>query len=192
MTIWRRLESWPFFFLFFGRIQRPLLKKEEREARRSDFQNERLLRLYLSSLRPASKARELFKDVKVYCMFLSYPQSRQTLIGALFDAHRSMNIAHEVDTLGLVQAGFGRDQIFYYLMENSIRFAGCGREWSGHSFAVPGQWQGKFERLKVIGDKKGSRSLERLRENGKLLERLKETVGVPVRHIHYIRNPYDN
>ena len=44
-------------------------------------------RLYLASMPQGSDDRALFDDLKTYCMFLGYPRSGHSLIGALLDAH---------------------------------------------------------------------------------------------------------
>jgi hypothetical protein len=69
--------------------------------------------------------------------------------------------------------------------------AGSGRSWSGYSYRVPSQWQGRVERLRVIGDKKAGTSTRRLGSAPELIERLETTVRVPLRLIQVVRNPYD-
>jgi Sulfotransferase family len=135
---------------------------------------------------------EPFEDVEAYCMFVGYPKSGHSLIGSLLDAHPDAIIAHELDALGYIHAGFGKKQLYHLLLENSQEHASAGRGWSGYSYTVPGQWQGRFRKLRVIGDKKGAKSSWRLDWNPELLDRLREIVGVPVRFVHVIRNPYDN
>jgi hypothetical protein len=44
----------------------------------------------------------------------------------------------------------------------------------------------------VIGDKKGAGTIKRLQDDPALLDRLRETVGDPVKYVHVLRNPYDN
>jgi len=125
-------------------------------------------------------------------MFIGYPFSGHSLIGSLLDAHPEAIIAHELDTLGLIQAGFSKRQIFYLLLHNSRNFASAGRTWMDYSYAVPNQWQGRFTRLRIIGDKKGSASTKRLHYNPDLLQLLRDTIDVRIKFIHVLRNPYDN
>ena len=124
-------------------------------------------------------------------MFIGYARSGHSLIGALLDAHPNMVIADQLDALEYVHAGIGKQQLFELLLHNSQLSAARGRTRGGHSYDVPGQWQGRFTRLNVIGDKKGQRTTIQCRENPKLLNRLKQTVGIPVKILHVIRNPYD-
>jgi Sulfotransferase family len=148
-------------------------------------------RLYARSLVGSRAHRDDFAAVKTYCMFLGYPRSGHSLVGSLLDAHPEVIIAHELDVLKFVAAGFNRNQIFYLLLENSRRRAEGGREYSGYSYEVAGQWQGRYRKLRVIGDKKGGRSSTRLTKKPELLDRMRTTIGVQSKFIHVIRNPYD-
>lgn len=125
-------------------------------------------------------------------MFLGYPRSGHSLLGALLDAHRHAVIAHELHALRHVHAGAGRKRLFSRLCAQSRAFADQGNEWTGYSYSVPGQWQGRVDRLVVIGDKKGGGSAKWLRKHPDSLERLERLVRVPVKLIHMVRNPYDN
>src|SRR5213594_4458109 len=113
-----------------------------------------------------SNSEEIFGDLQTYCMFIGYPMSGHSLIGALLDAHPNIVIAHELDVLRHIEEGFNKRQIYDLLLENSQISAEAGRV-SGrksnvYSYAVPNQWQGRFEKLRVIGDKKGGGSTQRL------------------------------
>jgi hypothetical protein len=136
--------------------------------------------------------RHVFQDVETYCMFIGYPKSGHSLIGSLLDAHPDIVIAHELDALKYLHARFTKRQLYSLLLANSRRFAVTGRHGRHYSYAVPGQWQGKFRHIRIIGDKKGEGSTLRLRANPELLRRLRNVVGVPVKIIHVVRNPYDN
>ena len=151
-----------------------------------------LAKSYLTSSYGAYRDRNLFEDVETYCMFVGYPKSGHSLVGSLLDAHRDAIIAHELDALRYVWLGFNRAQLFHMLLENSKAYASTGRNWNVYSYRVPGQWQGRYEKLRVIGDKKGGISTLRLDSDPDLLKKLKNVVRVPVKFVHVIRNPYDN
>jgi hypothetical protein len=125
-------------------------------------------------------------------MFVGYPRSGHSLVGALLDAHPHMIIAHEADVLKYLRAGFGRRQIYSLLLERSREFAQSGSVWSGYSYKVPNQWNGRFEKLRIIGDKKGGSSTRRLTSHPELLDRLRNTLKMRLKLIHVVRNPYDN
>jgi hypothetical protein len=136
--------------------------------------------------------RRRLRDVRAYCMFIGYPRSGHSLLGSLLDAHPRAVISHELDALGVVARGWGRLALFEAIVSHDGRFTAAGRQWHGYDYRVPGQWQGRFEVIEVIGDKKGGGStLHLMREPG-LLDELRRVVGVPLRMIHHVRNPYDN
>lgn len=133
-----------------------------------------------------------FADVERYVMFLGYPRSGHSLVGALLNAHPEAVIAHELDALEHVGLGIGRERLYEMLLERDRWFTEQGSKWFGYDYRVPGQWQGRYQRLRVIGDKKGGKAAIHLRDRPGLLDELRRVVGVPLRIIHVVRNPYDN
>jgi hypothetical protein len=125
-------------------------------------------------------------------MFVGYPRSGHSLSGSLLDAHPDMVIAHELDALRLVAARVDRDRLFSLILANDRAFTGRGRRWEGYTYEVPGQWQGRVRRLRIIGDKKAGMSAFRLGRRPELLTRLQQVVEVPVHLVHHVRNPFDN
>ena len=139
------------------------------------------------------KFHDIFDDIETFCMFIGYPRSGHTLTGSLLDAHPDAIIAHELDVLKYIEAGFTKKQIFYLILKNSSTFTKAGRKWAKYSYQVPNQWNGRFRKLKVIGDKKGGKSTRRFSKNPKLVESLNSTIDdKKIKLIHVYRNPYDN
>lgn len=151
-----------------------------------------LRNVYLRSWWTGWRTRHILDHIECYCMFAGYPRSGHTLIGALLNAHPEMVIAHELDALGYLHAGFGRRQLFALLLDRDKAHTDGGSRWEGYDYAVPGQCQGQYRTLRVIGDKKGGRSSFRLGAHPELLDRLRRVVGIPLRVIHEVRNPFDN
>ena len=147
-------------------------------------------RLMLGRLR--NKYSASFSRTRAFCLFAGYPRSGHTLIGALLNAHPEMVIAHELNVLTCVKQDYDRDTLFAKLIGRDKWFAARGNVWTGYSYKVPGQWQGRFTELKVIGDKRGGRTSRELYHDPGLLDRLQKTVDIPVRIIHILRNPFDN
>jgi hypothetical protein len=148
--------------------------------------------LHLSSIYGGFSNQAVFEDVETYCMFLGYPRSGHSLIGSLIDAHPNAIIAHELDALMYIKNGFRKSQLFYQILKNSQRFAKTSRVWTGYSYEVSEQWQGRFSSLKVIGDKKGGKSTFHLQSHPNLLSQLRNTVKLDIKYIHVTRNPFDN
>lgn len=138
-----------------------------------------------------AREREAFGAIETYCLFVGYPRSGHSLLGALVDAHPDAVISHEMDALRYVKTGFRRTQLFALILEKSRRDAGDRRS-GAYVQHVPNQWQGRYRTLRVIGDKKGGGTTRMFIEEPELLGRLQRTVGVPVRALHVVRNPYDN
>lgn len=139
-----------------------------------------------------NKNTDLYNDVLTYCMFVGHGRSGHSLVGSLLDAHPDAVISHELDALKYIQAGFSRNQLFDLILENSREFSSSGRKWTGYSYEVQDQWQGRYQRLNVIGDKRGGGSTKRLAKDPRLLIKLKDAIGINVMVINVLRNPYDN
>ena len=153
----------------------------------------RYWRDYLWSRFNAGREKDLFKDVRTYCMFIGYPRSGHSLCGALLNAHPEMMLAHELDALMYVDHGIARDQLYALILKRDRWFT-RQRECKAvdFNFHVPNQWQGRFRQLTVIGDKQGGLSTVRLQKHPHLLARLRRIVQVPLKIIHIVRNPFDN
>jgi len=135
-----------------------------------------------------------FSDVHTFIFFAGIGRSGTTLLGALLDAHPNMVVANQQCVFKYLHpCRFSRQRIFRLLQLNSAQ-AACDN-WRGggdYCYAVPGQWQGRSERIEVIGDKsKSAQSLEWLYSRPGLLRKLAQTVRVRVRILYMIRNPYD-
>jgi sulfotransferase family protein len=150
-----------------------------------------LVGLYATSLLQNRRNAEFFRAIQTYCMFVGYPRTGHSLIGSLLDAHPRIVIAHELDALKLFQRGFSRRQVFHLLLENSRKTAAAGRSHSGYSYEVPNQWQGRFEQLQVLGDKKGATSAMRFYLDPGLLEFVRRKIANELKFVHVMRNPYD-
>lgn len=133
-----------------------------------------------------------FDEIEKYCMFIGYPRSGHTLVGSLLDAHPDVVISHELDALRYLRAGFGKERIFSLILHKDKEFTGKGREWTGYDYSVEDQWQGRYRRLRVIGDKKGGGSSRHLQTRPDIIEKLRETVDLPLKLIHIVRHPLDN
>ncbi len=139
-----------------------------------------------------------FQDLDKFCMFIGHPRSGHTIVGSLLDAHPNIIIAHEQDILEYIERGIREKELYHFLLNNSQQhgknredLANTGKE-KDYSYNVPNQWQGRFQKLKVIGDNKGGATSRRLRQDMSLLETAFNAVNKPIHFIHVIRNPYDN
>jgi len=127
-----------------------------------------------------------------FAMFIAWPRSGHSLLGALLDAHPDMAFAHELHACGWFFENFTRDELFYFCWQNARHHGLMGRRWREHDYTVPGQWQGRVRRLCVLGDKKGGETsliLSRWPDN---LANVRKRLGtVPLKLIHAVRHPLD-
>jgi hypothetical protein len=146
---------------------------------------------YVSSL-VAARRNPSFADLERFCFFIGYARSGHTLVGSMLDAHPDAVIAHELDAVNCVRHHFTRAQVFALLLERDLRFGSMGRQWSGYQYEVPGQYQGRYERLRVLGDKRANSAALQIAKWPELLDRIRRVVKVPIRVVHVTRNPFDN
>jgi hypothetical protein len=144
----------------------------------------------LDAFRPRERAT--FRDVERFCFFIGYSRSGHTLVGTMLNAHPEVVIAHELDAVTFVRHGFRRAQLFPLLVQRDQRFGTQGRTWSGYQYEIPGQFQGRYDTLRVLGDKRARSSVLQIAKQPALLDRLRRVVGVPIRVLHVTRNPFDN
>ena len=135
---------------------------------------------------------ELLNKIEKHCVFIGYPRSEHTLVAALLDAHPNMVISKGVDPLQYVGRGFKLSQIYSLYLTRAQRFVKKGSKSNGYSYFVPNQWNGKFNQLKVIGDKSGDLLSKRLLENPGILDRFLIEYQAKHKFIHVIRNPFDS
>ncbi len=155
-----------------------------------------LAKNYLASYYDCLRDPTAFADVKTFCLFVGHNKSGTSLIGSLLDAHPNVILADEVHALEYVSAGFRRDQLFHILLRGSRREFLKGRvtarRLTPYSYLVPGQWQGRYSTLRVIGDGASGSATQRFAKEPDLLQRVRNAMGaIDVKFIQVIRNPYD-
>jgi hypothetical protein len=133
-----------------------------------------------------------YGQVQQYCQFIGFPRSGHTLVGALLNAHSDAVIGFEANALRQIRKSDDRTALFDRIMRADRRFESLGWRWSGYDYEVQGQWQGRYRRLAVIGDKRGGGSSREIARDPSLLDRLRGTVQVPLRGLVVVRNPFDN
>jgi hypothetical protein len=132
-----------------------------------------------------------FGRVERYCFFLAHSRTGHSLVASLLSAHPDALVSDELGVLDLVDKGFNRSQIFALIWNQDFRRQKRERRKSGYSYAVEGSFQGVHKEPLVIGDAKGGAACLEIKDNPDLVERLRATMGVPIRAIIHLRNPFD-
>ena len=146
--------------------------------------------------------------VQTFVLFVGYPRSGHSILGSMMDAHPHMIIAHELfllDEWWTAQEQTGHDitkQLVFRAIYNNSR-ANAARGWrnslantKGYSLKMQSPWMGRYDgSLRVMGDKSGGNTAYvYMKSANQFVDRysqLKAMVGVPIRVIHVVRNPYD-
>jgi hypothetical protein len=135
--------------------------------------------------------RAEFDRVGRFCLFVGYPRSGHSIVGALLNAHKDAVVSHELNVPPLILGGCTRDELYARILARAYWFNLRGNR-TNHDYRVPNGWQGRFDRLQVIGDKRGGAVTRCLAEHPDFLARVRTLVGVPLRLVHVVRNPFDN
>lgn len=151
-------------------------------------------------------------EVETFLFFVGYPRSGHSIVASLVDAHPDAVIAHEFNLFPkLLQSDMmfrhlldDRSVLYSALYQNSMRQAMWGWRSSDQAYGSKGyklrlnsssSWQGRFRRLRVIGDKSGGMTSRCYHDSpDKFMhayQELEDSVKVPIKVLHVIRNPYD-
>lgn len=150
-------------------------------------------------------SRNDVNSVKKFVFFIGYARSGHSIVASLLDAHPNMIIAHEFNLFRVWTGKEGerlsnRTNLYNKLYRNSYNNAVSGwrnekKKQKGYSLDVHSRWQGKFEKLLVMGDKSGAVTTQMYNHSREIftnvLKKLQVAVGVPIKVIHVVRNPYD-
>ena len=138
------------------------------------------------------------RNIERCILTVGYNRSGSTLVGRLLNAHPEIVFSHELDLLTVSRSPRlsarlgGRGRLVRLILENDRNT----RRWtsyrgSGYPYAVKTGWQGKYSRLRVVGDKDSHVAAERIHQRPELLDSLRHRIGVPIRVLFTFRNPYD-
>ncbi len=134
---------------------------------------------------------ELYKDLQFLCLFIGYPRSGHSVLGALLDGHPDIVITHEFNILSKFRTYRNSIELFDAILDNSKKSAEAGRVSYQYSYRMSDLSQGESEFPKVLGDKMGSKTTLLLDEDFTLIEQLEKFCDLPIRFLHVVRNPFD-
>ena len=134
-----------------------------------------------------------FEGVQAYVMFVGYPRSGHSLVGALLDAHPDAIVAHELDALkylpGRLRSRPALRPAAPPPARPRRRRAGVGL---GLRLCRPHRMAGPVPAAARHRRQEGRAVDPTAPDEPALLDELARTVGVPVKVIHVVRDPYDN
>ncbi len=131
-----------------------------------------------------------FSEVQTFILFVGYPRSGHSLLGALLDAHPHAIVSHELDAIDKLKEGYPQEQLYQAIVDQAKAFKAGGSKWMGYSYQIPGTEQAWSDQLTHIGDKRGGTTSRHLENDWSMLEKI-QSWGVSLKIIHLTRNPFD-
>ena len=146
------------------------------------------------------------KNIKIFLMFIGHPRSGHSIVASVLDAHPHIVVSHELFFMiqwdsRLFNNENAGSMLYSKIYQKSVINAKPGgvriTKKKGYTLAIETSCQGTFDKfIDVIGDKSGSGVTSAyLKNRAQFLahyKKLKEVVGIPIKMVHVIRNPYDN
>jgi len=129
------------------------------------------------------------RTIERYLLLIGYDRAGSSILGHLLDVHPEMAVSQENFTLQYLYAEGGickRGRMIRQILTSKKRFT---KQYRTLKRRYP--WQGRYSHLRVIGDKSSHFSTQMLYNYPGLLDRLRSTMGVPLRVLCTCRNPYD-
>ena len=158
--------------------------------------------------------KNVIDQIEKFVFFVGYPRSGHSIIGSFMDAHPHVAIAHEFMLMkrwkylsddqkesGIVNPYFRNQIHLFNTLYRQCYWDAIGTRSEenakkNYTLDVDYPWQGTYDKyISVIGDKSGGMTTNVFRNSSqrfpRYLSELIETVKVPIRVIHAVRNPYD-
>lgn len=139
---------------------------------------------------PCRTADDPLSSVTGFVLIVGNARSGSSLLGAVLDAHPSAIVANETEGSVNLWRHLTGPEIFHRIYETAARNAAAGRPSEGYRYQI-GPPPGEKPVIRLAGDKTWNPALLMLHGNPRLLPSLEERLGIPVRLVHVIRNPFD-
>lgn len=136
------------------------------------------------------------RNIERFALFIGYHRSGSSFIGAILNSHPEIVISNEAfgyaqDLKNAVSMGKGRIVRRILDHDRLIRKSTSYERIGGYSLAVNTHWQGRYSRLRVIGNKSSDEPTVCLYNWPWALDSLRRQMGVPISVFFTYRNPYD-
>lgn len=131
--------------------------------------------------------RQLLRSLKCCVLFVGPCRSGHTLIAEFLNAHPNMHFArkeHPVDNVHRLNTGMLWQKVLDYRDPLMLK-----KDWR---YRVPGQHQGEFADLQVLGSRGCRITVKALAENPERCDQLEARIPAPIKFLHMVRNPFEN
>ena len=124
-----------------------------------------------------------FASVQTLLLIIGNARSGSTLVGSVIDAHPQAVIANETTASATFWRDTSRATILGEIQENSRRNRESGRQSEGYTYQVKKEID-SGRSLTVMGDKIWNPATLLLHGDHRLLDRLHEMLGIPIKIVH--------
>lgn len=136
------------------------------------------------------------RNIERFALFIGYHRSGSSFIGAILNSHPEIVISNEAfrNAQALMNAAaIGKGRVVRRILDHDrlIRNLTSYERMGGYSLAVNTHWQGRYSRLRVIGNKSSDEYTVCLYNWPWTLDSLRRRMGVPISAFFTYRNPYD-
>ena len=136
------------------------------------------------------------RNIERFALFIGYHRSGSSFIGAILNSHPEIVISNEAFRYApdlKNAAAMGKGRIVRRILDHDrlIRNLTSYERMGGYSLAVNTRWQGRYSRLRVIGDKSSDECTVCLYNCPWTLDSLRRNMGVTISAFFTYRNPYD-
>ena len=154
----------------------------------------RVLLLFEALIRTDLRKWADYTDAESFVIFIGYPRSGHSMIGSILSQHPMCVVSHELDVLRWFSWGFPVWLCERLVVLRDKQFSDLGRQWTGYNYKIRGgTYTSPTGLIKVIGDKRGGGTSERLVKNDSILAEFRSRI-LPrrLKLLHVVRNPFDN
>lgn len=131
-----------------------------------------------------------FDQLKSFLLIVGNARSGSTLLGAAIDAHPCAMISNEAEGSWGLWRGMAREKILTNILQRATRMAVTNRPSEGYHYQIGPSPDAK-QHLLVAGDKTWNPSVLLMHGNGDLLSDFEQRLGLPVKILQSVRNPFD-
>jgi len=131
-----------------------------------------------------------YAELNCFVLIVGNARSGSTLLGAVIDAHPHALVANESSASVNFWRDTNRQEILDEIRRNSEGNRASGRPSAGYGYLIAKKMAGDFG-IRVMGDKIWNPATLLLHGDHGLLGWLTDTLGVPIKIVHAIRNPFD-
>jgi len=142
---------------------------------------------------PATMMLNLFyahkgRMIEHYLLFIGYNRTGSSLLGKFLNVHPEIVVSEASILKTFFAGGVGKRG---YVIRKILDKKGLSYPYQYVPAKVRDQWEGRYSCLRVIGDKSSQFSTHRLYNQPSAIDFLRNVMGVPLKVLCTLRNPYD-